>query len=131
MDHSLIRFSLSENLSAQHTQLTHFTRTPAQTRHRDHSFQRPLIYTEFLRYNYKFNAFHKRLSAHVAVQTKRVYTKPFTVQALFLGTARLCQNQWIMCWIIKYFCWRISHQSSYYFFKKGGWGVGEMGVELP
>lgn len=65
MDQSLIRFSLSENLSAQHTQLTHFTRTPAQTRHRDHSFQHPLIYTEFLRYNYKFNAFHKRLSAHI------------------------------------------------------------------
>lgn len=35
-------------------------------------------------------------------------------------------NQWIMCWIIKYFCWRISHQSSYYFLKRGWkrWGKG-------
>lgn len=49
MDSSVIRLPLSENLSAQYTQLTHFTHTPAQTQQRDHSLQHPLIYTEFLR----------------------------------------------------------------------------------
>lgn len=39
--------ALSENLSAQYIQLTHFTHTPAQTQHQNHSFQCPLIYTEF------------------------------------------------------------------------------------
>lgn len=31
---------------------------------------RILIYTELLRYNYNFNAFRKRLSAHIMVQTR-------------------------------------------------------------
>lgn len=48
MDHSLISLPLSENFSAQYTQLTHFTHTPAQTQHRNHSFQHSLIYTESL-----------------------------------------------------------------------------------
>ena len=74
MDHSLIRLPLSENFSAQYTQLTHFTHTPAQTQHRNHSFQHPLIYTEFLRYNYNFNAFHKtHINAHGGADKEVVY----------------------------------------------------------
>lgn len=91
MDHSLIRLSLSENFSAQYTQLTHFTHTPSQARDGNHSFQHPLIYTEFLSYNYNSNAFHKRIPTHIVVQTKRFYTKPFAEQALFLDSASLSQ----------------------------------------
>lgn len=56
MDHSLIRLPLSENFSAQYTRLTHFTHTPAQTQHRNHSLPHSLIYTEFLPYNYNVDA---------------------------------------------------------------------------
>lgn len=87
MDHSLIRLPLSENFSAQYTQFTHFTHTPAQTQHRNQSFQHSLIYTEFLRYNYNFNAFHKRIYQ----RTQRFYTKPFAERALFLDSASLSQ----------------------------------------
>ena len=79
------------NFSARYTQLTHFTHTPAQTHQRNHSFQNPLIYTEFLRYNYNFNALYKRVSTHVVVQMKRFYTKPFSEQTQFLGSASLSQ----------------------------------------
>lgn len=91
MDHSLIRLPLSENFSAQYTQFTHFTHTPAQTQHRNHSFRHPLIYTEFPRYNYNFNAFHKRIYQRTQQCTQRFYTKPFAERVLFLDSASLSQ----------------------------------------
>lgn len=129
MDHSLIRLPLSENFSAQYTQLTHFTHTPAQTQHRNHSLPHSLIYTEFLRYNYNCGAFHKRTSTHRVVQTQRFYlytairgagsvpgfSQPMPIREECAGF---------------YFCWRISHPSSYYFFFKGnGRGKGSASVK--
>lgn len=90
MDHPLMILPLSENFSAQYTQLAHFTRTSAQTRHRNQSLSTFSIQTPLTEYNYNFE-----VSVNADERTKwckqRYYTKPFAVQAICLSIARPCQ----------------------------------------
>lgn len=119
MDHSLIRLPLSENFSAQYTQLTHFTHTPAQTQHRNHSLPHSLIYTEFLPYNYNVDASPgERSTARTEAPYKA--TRPG-------GAARAAAGPNQGSCAGSYFWGRSSRRSSDYCFSNGG-GGGEGGA---
>lgn len=94
MDYSLIRLSLSEFFCAQYIQLHTYTTTNSAWKSfisASSNLYRILIYTGVPTYNYSFNELHYRfINAHSGAD--RFYTKPFIVQALFLGTAGLCQS---------------------------------------
>lgn len=113
MDHSLIRLPLSENFSAQYTRLTHFTHTPAQTQHRNHSLPHSLIYTEFLPYNYNDASPGAHPRAQRSAHTENPYkaTHPGAAAAPNQGS---CAGS--------YFWGQISRRSSDYCFLNGGGG---------